>query len=252
MTSTTLDRYDTELRNEALEDAVSALEDRWQHAGTFRHADGSVTVVEVEEYVEPFMSPREDDGNVARLVNEHRDYVDLDEPDAGIAEARERWGGGYRVGQSIVGETIMVRRYLAMFRPDIAHYEDRWEVTGNSQSDWQYGWGYVTTEDAASIALVADPKYTHDYNRAHPQSRRFRQVAAEAFDAELKVYGQYFAGEVYYATHLTHGEPVVEYGEQGAYVAGWTVDDSESCGGFLGYDSLEDIAREMSSSEVLD
>lgn len=231
--------YDERLREEALDRAVEARESHWTHVDTLRHEDGSVTVIQVEEYIEEWMSPREADGNVSKLVMQHRDYRDLDEEDEGIEEARDRWGE----------ESPLVERYVRMFRPDIAHYEPRWTVSGASQGDWAYGYGYVLTADAERIAVVPEPRFTHDYNRAHPRSRRFREYAREAFEEELAVYGAYFAGEVYFATHLTLGEPIVRFGEQGAYVAGYEVEE-ESVGGFLGYDSNESIAAQLTGSPV--
>jgi hypothetical protein len=233
------------LATEALDAAVEMHEDGWPHVKTLRHEDGSVTVVKAEEYIESWMSPRVDvDGNVANLVQCHSDYIDLDEPDSGIQEARERWGDGdghARIAWN--GRVLrlscdeMVRRYLSIFRPDVAYYEPRWEVTGTSQGDWQWGWGYVLTADF--IEGCDRRLLPHEV-----------EAAKQAFDAEVKVYGMYFAGEVYYGVHLSAGEPIVAYGDHGAYVASYHVEE-DACGGFLGYDDLADVAWQFTSSPVV-
>lgn len=229
----------------------------------FVHEDGSHTFIVYDVDPEHANPRTEDDSNVARLVLD--DYCAsrwraLNEPDAGIAQAVAHFDGYGRHGTTAptwgIGETsrrdseYMVRRYLSIFRPDVAHY-DEWQVNGSSQSDWQGGYGYVLAEDAERIAVVPDPKYTHDYNRAHPRSRRFREVAKEAFDQEVKVYGLYFAGEVFSGIHVKRGKPIVTYGEQGAYVDGYEADE-ESVGGFLGYDNLRDICGEFTASPVVE
>lgn len=203
----------------------------------FVHEDSSHTFVVYDD--DPGHANPRDDENVARLVMKHRDYRNLDEPDNGIDDARSRWGE----------ESPLVTRYVAMFRPDIAHYEPRWEVSGSTQGDWAYGYGYVLVEDAERIAVTPDPKYTHDYNRAHPESRRFREVAKKALDQEVTVYGLYFAGEVFGGFHIKRGKPIVTYGEHGAYVDGYEADE-EAVWGFLGYDNLRDICGEFTASPV--
>jgi hypothetical protein len=184
----------------------------------FIHADGSHTFI-VHDTDPEHANPRDCDGNVARLVQCHRDYIMLDDWDTGIMDAIARWGY----------EDAKVRRYVAMFRPDVAYYVDRWEVTGSSQGDWQWGWGYVLVDDIADLNCTAE----------------------EAFDAEFNVYQQWFAGEVYGAIHVSQGKEVVTFGDHGAYVDGYEVDE-DSCWGFLAYPTLEDIAAEVTSSPITD
>lgn len=216
------------LAEETLGAYVSELEKRWQHAETLRHEDGSVTVIEQEEYIEDWMSPRRDtDCNVARLVMKHRDYVDLDDPDYGIEEARDRWGE----------ESPLVERYVRMFRPDIAYYLPRWTVQGYSQGDWAYGYAYVLWEDFVEGKTSGNES----------------EVAAArlAIEAEVKEYEDYFAGRVFWGRHLTVGEPIVAYGDHGAYVAGYEIEE-DNCGGFLGYESMKDIAWHFTGSPVIE
>ena len=224
MTTSTIENT---LATDALEAYIADLESDGEHAETFRHEDGSVTVVSHDPWGWDMDSPRDFDGNVATLVMEHRDYLDLDDDHAGLSEARDRWRwtewpsmvGGTRSDRAVkaCGREKMMRRYLAMFRPDIVHYVDRWEVSGYSQSDWAYGWGYVTAEAMAATGLN---------DQAVPEAVRM-------FEQEVRVYEAHFRGDYYRVNRPYVGAPIVTYGEHGAYVTGYVIEDDEACGGYL-------------------
>lgn len=221
----------------------------------FRHEDGSITYVLYQRYDQEFANPREDDGNVTNLVQDRNDrMVSLDDPDDGIKEARDRfddydrsevgarklypgsdldefyWGRHVLLqARSKHDAESMVRRYISICRPDIAHYQHQWQVTGSSQSDWAGGWGFILTEDMDQVTCTAQ----------------------EAWDQEVDVYGQYFAGEVYEACHVVLGDPIVALGEQGAHITGWDTTE-DWCGGFLAYKDTKEIAMQMTSSPIID
>jgi hypothetical protein len=219
------------------------------------HEDGSHSFIVQQEFDTEIANPRDDDGNVSTLIMEHRDYLPLDDDDAGLAEARERWDFienhghyGYRNAEVSswhnVGQAAMIRagydrekvmrRYLAMFRPEILHYEDRWEVSGYSQGDWAHGWGYVTRESWEKW-MGAD--YTGDV------------TPEQAFKQEIKVYQQYFRGDVYGCIHLEQGDPIVIYGDHGAYVDDHEVKE-DAVWGFLCYDDLKEITADFTDSPI--
>lgn len=209
-----LERLDAELRTAALEWRIGVEEADRNHVRTLRHEDGSVTLIMWDEDGE-YANPRNNDGNVATLIQTNSRCSDIDDDDAGLGEARERF------------DDAMMRRYLTMFRPDIAYYADYWSA-GDS-----YGWGYVTRDAMREAGLSANPV-----------------DAQEAFDQEVSLYRQWAEGEVYGAIHLTVGAPVVRYGAEGAYVDGYDVEE-DSCWGFLGYDDLADIATQFTDSPVV-
>lgn len=196
------------------------------------HEDGSHTFIYPEEDLS-FSSPRDWDGNVACLVVEHRNYRDLDDADNGIEEARERWGD----------EHSNVERYVRMFRPDIAHYEPRWSVNGCSQSDWSHGYGYVTR---AALALAGYGSHTKTL------SGTMRMRAKSMFDSELAIYQMWFEGDVYRALHVSPGAEQYAIGDQGGYLTGYHDYDTDSCGGFLGYEDMKDIGQHFTASPVIE
>lgn len=165
----------------------------------YRHEDGSITYVFGE--VNPDAdSPRTYAGNVATLIQTNTRCIDVDEDDAGLAEAYDRF------------THAEMRRYLAMFRPDIVHFDERWSA-GDS-----YGWGYVTRDAMHEAGLSADPV-----------------TAQEAFDQEVKVYGQWANNEIYGSAH------VAKRGDEPDFVYG-----------HLGYDDHRDIAAYHTDSPILE
>lgn len=216
-------------------------------ADAYRHDDGSITYV-VWDSDGQSANPREDE-NLTTLINEARNYIAIDTDDAGLSDARRRWEWtdyGSVVGDALyrdpsrvdttiynTGAEKLMQRYVAIFRPDIVHYVHRWEFS-SSQSDYHYGWGYITRERWDE--LMGDTP-TDD--------------AGKRFDGEVDVYRQWVAGEVYGAIHETLGEPIVELGEQGAHITGYKVDE-EDCWGFLGYDDHKDICGQFTNSPVID
>jgi len=141
----------------------------------FRHEDGSITYVFHDPEPGDTESPRTYDGNVATLIQENSWCIDLDDDDAGLREAHDHFYGQGR------HTTTLMRRYLEIFRPEILHYEEHWSV-GQSGS---YGWGYVTRDAMHQAGLSANPV-----------------DAQEAFDQEVKVFGQWAEGEVYGSCHI--------------------------------------------------
>jgi hypothetical protein len=224
-----------------MESRIAELTAAPEVARVFTHADESVTVIMYDHDAE-HANPRDNDGNVATLVSESRDFTALDSDNFGISEARSHFDGPNRAA--------MVTRYVAMHCPDIAHYVDEWSVTGNSQGDYMHGYGFVTRE------ALAEAGYSEDSERL---SGTLRMRAATLFDAELEVFSQYFRGEVYGAVHVTKGAPVTveciahrgDSDETLRTESGHDYTD-ESVWGFLGYESLEDIAAELTESPITD
>jgi len=184
----------------------------------YRHEDGSITYVCTQLDSED-SNPRQDDGNIATLIQVNTRCIEVDSDRAGLEEAHDRWGRGHL--------RAYFDRYLRMFRPDIVHYEPHWSA-GDS-----YGWGYVTLE-AWEEHMLPDPP---GENATPEQVEHFVSYVptitpAEAFESEVKVYGQWCNGEVYYATNV-HPDGT-----------------EESCGGFLGYDDHKDIADQVAGSPV--
>lgn len=196
------------------------------HVASYAHADGSVTVVMYDPVPGDCESPRDDDGNVATLIQENSRCIAVDTDDAGLAEAHDRWD--YRGGD------VYMARYLAAFRPDIAAYVNRWDA-GDS-----YGWGYVTRE-ALAAAGFSDDRET--------LSGTLQLRAGTLFDAEVAVYRQWADGEVCCAHHLTRGQSVTVADYTGATPAGTEVSE-DTVYGFLGYDNLADIAASFTDSPV--
>lgn len=228
----------------------------------FTHEDGSHTFIMSDPEPE-HANPRNNDGNLVHLVNLNRDYRDLDDPDSGINEARERWDylhhngiPHYRwpdpertywndVQRLLIRKRFtredMVKRYVAMFRPDIVHYEDAWEVTGVVQGDWQDGYAYITREDFEGAGFT-------DEHRAHYPDFDFSP--AGICKQELDVYALWFAQEVYGAITVKQGDPIVRFGEQGAYIDGYEPDE-DACWGFLAYPSEREMAEQVNTSPIV-
>lgn len=226
---------DARLAADALADALEDYTRGGDFARAFRHADGSITVIGYDQYP---ANPRDEYDQTATLVGTRPDgwphWSPLDSDTAGMVDAFDR----FRDYPDTLG---MVRRYVAMFRPDIAAV-DTWEVSGSSQSDWRAGIGYVTRDALAAAGYSEDGRET--------LSGTLRMRAAAILAGEVAEYGAYFAGEVYTATHLEVGAPVVAFGPDGAYVDGYTVDSDGPVCGFIGYDTLEDIAGTFTDSPV--
>lgn len=204
----------------------------------YRHEDGSITYIVFDDDSE-HANPRNNDGNVATLIQCNDRCIDLDRDSGGyIDEARDRWRwtdyasmpGGTFSDRAVkkAGRQTMVERYLAMFQPEVLHFEDYW-----SAGDC-YGWGFVTRE--AWVKWMGE-----DYDGP--------VTPKEAFDSEVRVFGLWATGEVYGAVHVSVGEPIVVYGDHGAYVDGYKTEE-ESCWGFLGYDGNQQIAEQMTESPV--
>ena len=168
----------------------------------YRHEDRSLTYVFYDPNPQDTESPRTYDGTVSTLIQRNTRCIDIDDDDAGLAEARERF------------THALMKRYLAMFRPDIAYYAEHWSA-GDS-----YGWGYVTRE-------AWDRWMGEDYDGD--------VTPEQAFDAEVKVYGLWANGEVYGSCHVAKrgAEPEFVYGH-------------------LGYDDHKQIAANHTDSPILE
>ena len=225
----------------------------------YRHEDGSITYI-VYDFDGEHANPRENDGNVATLIQENDHYIAIDEDHAGLKEARERFdcygrhgtsAHGYAHGTKVaLDREAMMRRYIAIFRPDILYYRDRW---GEGDS---YGWGYVDVETWRKWMYPEKPYMTENATPEEQASAAEYYLTyepsctpEEAFNQEVDVYGQWARGEVYGAHHVSVGEPIVTYGDQGAYVDAYK-EDEESCWGFLGYDEHKDIAAQFTDSPI--
>lgn len=180
------------------------LDDMAKHLrDAYRHEDGSITYVCYDPCPGDTESPRTYDGTVTTLVQVNSRCIKVDDDDAGLTEARDRF------------TEPMMRRYLAMFRPDIVHYEDHW-VAGDS-----YGWGYITRENWEEA--MGDHVNTGDV------------TPEKAFDAEVEVYGLWANGEVYASGHVARRG-----------------DDADMVFGHLGYDDSEAIAAYHTDSPILE
>lgn len=210
---------------DTFEDRCAELEH--EAAESFTHEDGSRTFVVYDDNSDT-ESPRDYDGNVATLIQCNSRCIDIDSDDAGLSEARDRF---YR-------DEPMMQRYVAMFRPDIALYVDYWSA-GDS-----YGWGYVTTEAWSEAFPPGFEGRNRDGSPLTPE---------QVFDSEVSLYRQWANGEVYGYVHVTPGQALT------SLVVDFAPDDEDrgheydedSVWGFLGYDSLRDIAAEATSSPVV-
>lgn len=223
---------------------------------TLIHEDGSRTFIYYGDELDVQASnPRENDGNVLRLVNESRDYLDLDEADEeiryvrGLADLVGNYSGPenahlfpadedefihrmHAEGKS--GEEV-VQAYLQEFRPDIVYYIHDWTAQGSTQSDWQTGWAYMTQadyDDEIGTESVLSP--------------------ADDAEQELNVYRQWFAGEVYRAVHVSVAGPEFEIGAEGGFFTGQHEPAYESLGGLLGYDDMKEIGEQFTDSPVVE
>lgn len=175
----------------------------------YRHEDGSITYITGDPMPGDTESPRTYHGNVATLIQTNTRCIEVDDDDAGLTEACERWvwaGNPDRDGY--------LKRYLAIFRPDILHFDPHWSA-GDS-----YGWGYVTRES---------------WEQAMGEDYDGEVTPEQAFDQEVRVYGQWANGEVYVSCHVAkrNSEP-------------------EFCHGHLGYDDHRDIAAQYTDSPILE
>lgn len=234
-------------------------DDEHSYLPHYVHEDGSHTFV-MHDGTPEHSNPREYD-NVGHLVlagQSARDYRPVDEDEEGIRDVRDHfsvyderanprgWSVGYydsmikRQAESRHTAEDMVRRYLSIYRPDIVAYVHEWQVNGTSQSDWQGGYAYVTREDYDAAGFTAEHLAAYPDDDLSP---------AGVLRGEIKVYGQWFAGEVYGAINVRRGEPVIVIGDEGAYVDGYEPKE-EACWGFLGYASHRDIAAEVCASPI--
>lgn len=192
---------------EMLGDVVELEEEEYdghEVIDAYRHVDGSITYI-VQDPDGQSANPRMNDGNIATLIQTNTRCVMIDDDDAGLREAHDYYNGGRN--------DAMMRRYLAIYRPDIVHYDDHWSAGDSS------GWGYVTRE---SWVAAMGEDYVGDV------------TPKQAFDQEVDVYRQWADDEVYGSIHVTKGKP------------------DESCWGHLGYDDHKDIAEQYGPvSEVL-
>lgn len=169
----------------------------------YRHLDGSISYIVPDEDGE-HVNPRNNDGNVSTLIQVNHRCIDIDHDDEGLREAHERFTED--------GALDLMRRYLAIYRPDILHYDDNWSA-GDS-----HGWGYVTRE---SWERWMGADYSGDV------------TPEQAFDQEVDVYRQWANGEVYGCVHVTK-------------------QDDDSVWGFLAYDDHKDIAKQFTESPIID
>ena len=185
-------------------DVVEFEEDYEGMVDAYRHVDGSITYI-VPDNDSEHANPRKNDGNVSTLIQTNSRCIDIDDDVAGLREAHRYFNGGRN--------DVMMRRYLAMFRPDILHYEEHWSAGDSS------GWGYVTRE---SWERWMGKDYAGDV------------TPEQAFDQEVDVYRQWADGEVYGSIHVAKGKP------------------DEECWGHLAYDDHKDIAKQYGPvTEVL-
>lgn len=145
----------------------------------------------------------------ATIINANDRLLNIDSDDEGLAEVRDRWHWLGTYGFSSRGQSYpphygeptftertlfakydrerLVERYVAMFRPDIAVYVDRWDAGREN-----YGWGYVTRE------ALAEAGYSED-GREHV-SGTLQMRARAIFDQEVETYRMWAEGEVYGVT----------------------------------------------------
>lgn len=196
--------------------------------GVFRHEDGSLSIVRWDDNP---TNPRDDAETFATLVlsGNARRFKPLDDADGDIRDAWDRWNGNAR--EEI--RDAYVTRYLAIFRPDV-HAFRTWEAIGTSQSDWCDGYAYTTDADLDRAGVT-------------------REGAGELVAGEVREFGAYFAGDVYYAETVHKGAPIVTYGDHGAFVDAHDA-DVEIVGGFVGDqpNGVQYVAHDVNASPVVE
>lgn len=152
-------------------------------------------------------NPRNNDGVISTLIQENSNCINVDSDDAYLGEARD-WFYRYDNADGVVrtlDREDMMRRYIAMFRPDVAYYADEWSA-GDS-----HGWGYVTVESWTKWM-------GEDYEgEVTPQS---------AFEGEVGEYRKWATGEVF------------------GYVITDEDGKEDSCWGFIGEEYALQSARD--------
>jgi hypothetical protein len=224
----------------------------------YRHENGAITYI-VADIDSSDVNPRNDDGNIATLIQKNTRCIEIDEDEAGLSEARDKWNWtddasfftympkfhDTPVNRALwqVGREALIERYITIFRPDIKHYVDYWSA-GDS-----YGWGYVTKAAWDEAMYRKPPEDATDAELLAWVDEEPSCTPEEVFKSEVDIYRQWADGEVYGAFHVSVGKPIVEYGEHGAYVDEYDTEE-DSCWGFLGYDDHKDIASNFTSSPV--
>lgn len=268
-------------------DLITEAEQSDGYGSTFKHEDGSVTVIcqDYEGYGDS--NPRDYD-NTATLVSDSRDYNPIDDGDSEIEEMREafevltrvtdhwnfeiedwcevptpffsiKMAGGYTATYDLddLAEAWVVEAYLLGLNAEQAM--DRY--IANHRPDiaaYQHHWSVTGTsqgdwrEGYAYVTRQALADAGYSMNPDKPLNGTYKMRAASMMESELNVYGLWFAGEVFYSTTIT---PVGEdhaIGEHGGYYTGDLLGSVESCYGHLGYESIRAIAEGNSSSPVIE
>lgn len=204
----------------------------------FRHQDGSITYIVHDDDCGD-ANPRNFDGNVATLIQKNTICIDVDDDEAGLQEAYDRfsgygchdtsaptWGRGVK---SRYDREHMMRRYIAMFRPDILYYQDYWSAGEDS-----YGWGYITKANWEKHMLPPTPDPANAEALQQWLEYAPSMTPEDVFRGEVDLYGLWASGDVYGAIHVRPNGT------------------EDACWGFLGYDSLADIAMQMTSSPIIE
>lgn len=155
---------------------------------------------------DPGDSPREWGVRVATIINENSRHIDIDEDVAGLTEARDHFT-----------DEALMRRYLAMFRPDVLYYDEyvSWGRDG-------YGWGYIT-RDAWVEHMGHRPLLEGD------------EQLREVFDSEVEEYRQWAEGEVYGV--------IVTHEESGQEASLWSIYDSD--GSYIREHVIPELIEEL-------
>lgn len=222
--------YDT------LEARLEELEQDSNHVETYRHKDGSVTVVLAEGYIEEWMNPREDDYGVGVMCAKgyrHSNLGDkgdlVDEVHRALREhgprITTRWLKIFKGATVVLPLGLIDHSGISMYVGAGAHWCD------------PGGW------DSGLVGLIFDTPETRERTGVKPEN------VEQALRTEVEVYDQYLRGEVYYGVHLTPTGELVETDVDGDTVHGHTYQE-DACGGFLGYDNLADVAWQFTDSPI--
>lgn len=203
-------------------------------ADAYRHADGSITYVAYDPSGCDF-NPRKEYEHSSVLVQRNTSCIDLDDDREGLGSIYDRWG--------TLARDRYLARYLSIFREDILHFAD-WHA-GDS-----YGYGYITREAYDEACTPKGRRMTTAEVLAYLDVDGHRAWARDCFNAEVAEFGNWANGEVYMAVNVTPDKPIVVYGDHGAYVTGWT-EHEEACHGFIGYGDNDDVAAQMTGSEIV-
>ena len=153
-------------------------------------------------------NPREEYDQFATLVQRDDSYVKVDEPDADIAAAWDRFN-----------DEPLMERWVRIYRPDVVHFES---VAGVGSG---YGYAYITEAAMERAGFKRRTSYPNE----------FEAQARQIIKGELEEYASWASSDVYgIAQETYHQEP------DGT----WVRDSGEDCWGYVGTDYVQERVSE--------